>query len=58
MDQFMLEEPESVYSSDPLTIEKVIRQRNEWKEKYYQLLEKYLKLIEKDSENDSKAHKG
>ena len=49
----MLEEPESVYSSDPVTIEKAIRQRNEWKEKYYQLLEKYLKLIEKESENNS-----
>ena len=49
MEQFILEEPETVYVTKPQTIEEAIRQRNEWKEKYYLLMEKYLKLIEKKS---------
>ena len=49
MDQFIISEPESVYSNEPNTIEEAVKQRNEWKEKYYTLLEKYLKCMEKKS---------
>lgn len=48
MDQFILEEPESLYSNEPKTIEEAVKQRNEWKEKYYALMEKYIKLMEKE----------
>lgn len=42
-----VQEPEAVYGNEPRTLEEAIRQRNEWKEKYYALMEKYLKCIEK-----------
>jgi AcrR family transcriptional regulator len=41
-----IEDPESAYLKEPRTVEEAIKQRNEWKEKYYTLLEKYLKYIE------------
>ncbi|RYE51191.1 MAG: hypothetical protein EOP48_18570 [Sphingobacteriales bacterium] len=39
------EEPEGSYG-EPFTIENVIKQRDTWKDKYLQLLEKYNVLIE------------
>lgn len=43
----IVEEPESFYGNQPATIEEAIRQRNHWKEKYYELMEKYIKCMEK-----------
>lgn len=40
-------EPEPIYGNEPATIEEAIRQRNQWKEKYYDLMEKYIKCMEK-----------
>jgi hypothetical protein len=40
-------EPEFIYGSEPTTIEEAIQQRNQWKEKYYALMEKYVKCMEK-----------
>jgi len=47
MSPFIVEEDGHVYGNEPASIEEATKQRNEWKEKYYVLLEKYLKLIEK-----------
>lgn len=42
-----LEDPLPNYTTlKPKTIEEAVEQRNLWKEKYYELLEKHLKLIE------------
>jgi hypothetical protein len=41
------EEPEALYGKQPDTIEEAIRQRNRWKEKYYELMERYIKCMEK-----------
>ncbi|HXS55092.1 MAG TPA: hypothetical protein VN726_03145 [Hanamia sp.] len=41
------EEPETLYGNQPATIEEAIQQRNHWKEKYYELMEKYIKCMEK-----------
>jgi transcriptional regulator with XRE-family HTH domain len=48
MEHFALEEPEVIYSIEPMTLEEAIKQRNEWKEKYYMLMEKYLRCIENE----------
>ena len=47
MDQFIVEDGEPLHGKEPVTIEEAVKQRNEWKEKYYALMEKYLKCIEK-----------
>ena len=44
--QYQLEEPAPTYSIEPISREEAIRQRNEWKEKYYQLMEKYVACME------------
>jgi hypothetical protein len=43
----IVEEPEPLYGNQPATIEEAIHQRNHWKEKYYELMEKYIKCMEK-----------
>jgi hypothetical protein len=53
MGNFIVEEPEAVYSSEPKTMEEAVRQRNEWKEKYYLLMEKYLKCIENEKKEET-----
>lgn len=47
---FIVEDEGHVYSNEPTSIEEAIMQRNEWKEKYYALMEKYLKLVEKGND--------
>lgn len=47
MPSSILKEPEYIYGSEPSTIEEAIQQRNQWKEKYYALMEKYVKCMEK-----------
>lgn len=44
--EFLTGEPDNIYSKDVANIEEAIRQRDEWKDKYYELLEKYLHLID------------
>ncbi len=48
MNPFIVEDEGHGYSNEPTLIEEAIKQRNEWKEKYYTLLEKYLMLVEKE----------
>jgi hypothetical protein len=43
----IVEEPGTLYGNQPSTIEEAIRQRNHWKEKYYELMEKYIQCMEK-----------
>lgn len=50
INQFLTGEPDSAYSTEPVTLQEAIKQRNEWKEKYYAVMEKYLKCIENKKE--------
>jgi hypothetical protein len=45
MPKYVLEEPEEAYTKTP-TLEEAIRQRELWKDKYLDLLEKYNRMIE------------
>jgi hypothetical protein len=45
MPKYLVEEPGEDYGKTP-TLKEVQKQRDQWKEKYYELLEKYNKLIE------------
>ena len=49
MPKYILEDPEETYSKT-ITIEEAIRQRDQWKDKYLDLLEKYNRLIEERME--------
>jgi len=48
MPRYLIEEPEEIYGKT-LTLEEAIHQRDLWKDKYIELLEKYNKLIENRS---------
>lgn len=48
MEALIIEEPLNNYNSEPVTIEEAIAKMNEWKEKYLELMEKYLKCLERD----------
>lgn len=50
MNPFIVEDGGHVYNNEPSSFEEAIKQGNEWKEKYYTLLEKYLKLVEKGND--------
>jgi hypothetical protein len=45
MPKYLVEEPEEQYGKAP-TLQEAVKQRDKWKEKYYELLEKYNRLIE------------
>lgn len=45
MPKYVLEDPQEKYG-DNVTLEEAIKQRDQWREKYYELMEKYNKLIE------------
>jgi hypothetical protein len=45
MPKYLVEEPEESYGK-PLTLKDAIKQKDIWREKYYELLEKYNRLIE------------
>jgi hypothetical protein len=45
MPKYLVEEPDEQYGKAP-TLQEAMKQRDKWKEKYYELLEKYNKLIE------------
>lgn len=45
MPKYVLEDPEENYGK-PVSIEEVTRQRDQWKDKYLELLERYNYLIE------------
>jgi len=49
MPKYLLEDPEETYTR-PVSIEEAIRQRDQWKDKYLELLEKYNRLIEEKIE--------
>jgi hypothetical protein len=44
MDKYIIEDPAANYAH--LTFDEVLLQRDQWRDKYYDLLEKYHKLIE------------
>jgi hypothetical protein len=46
--QFLLQDPEVEYHTKPKTFAEAVELLTAWKEKYYMLLEKYTKLIEKE----------
>ena len=50
MNPFIVEDGGHVYNNEPATIGEAIKQRDEWKERYYALMEKYLKLVEKGND--------
>lgn len=52
MPRYLLEEPEQMYGKKP-SLEEVVRQRDQWKDKYLELLEKYNKLIEERLKGNS-----
>ncbi len=45
MPKYLVEEPAEEYGKQP-TLKDALKQRDHWKEKYYELLEKYNRLIE------------
>jgi hypothetical protein len=45
MDQFTVEEEGSAYKKEPTTIEEALRERDEWRNQYYALMDKYVKII-------------
>ena len=49
MPKYLLEDPEENYGKTP-TLEEATRQRDHWKDKYLELLEKYNRLIEERME--------
>lgn len=50
MPKYLLEEPEAQYGKTP-TLQEALKQRDYWKEKYYELIEKYNQLIEEKMKN-------
>ena len=46
LEAFAVGEEDSVYKTKPKTLKDALKQRDEWKDKYYELLEKYLKYVE------------
>ena len=46
--QFLLQDPEADYHTKPKTLGEAVELLAAWKEKYYLLLEKYSKLMEKE----------
>jgi len=46
MDQQVIDEPSFDYSNDPKSLREAKEQIAIWKEKYYELLDKYVKVIE------------
>lgn len=45
----ILEDPDDGYNQDDVNnFKEVIRERDEWKEKYYALIEKYIQCMEKE----------
>ncbi len=51
MPKYVLEDPEEQYTKTP-SLDEAIRQRDQWKDKYLELLEKYNRLIEQRMENN------
>lgn len=49
INKFLVEEEGFSYKNEPKTLEEALKQRDDWKEKYYVLMEKYLKVVEKES---------
>jgi len=47
MNSFVVEEKGHVYKTNPSTLEDVLEERNYWKDKYYEMMEKYQSLLEK-----------
>ena len=52
MPKYLLEDPEVDYGNK-ITLEEAIRQRDQWKDKYLEILEKYNRLIEERMDKKS-----
>lgn len=50
--QFRADEPDIPYAGKTLTAEEAIRQSDEWKDKYYESLEKHVRLVDKSHQNE------
>ena len=46
MNPFIVQEDDRAYKKDPATLKEALQQRDHWKDKYYELMEKYLILVE------------
>jgi hypothetical protein len=51
IEPFIVQEEDHTYKKDPATLKEALKQRDHWKDKYYELMEKYQSLLEK-SKND------
>lgn len=49
--QYRVEEPEVTFKV-PQTLEEAIEQRDMWREKYYQLMEKYHRLLDQQQSGE------
>ena len=47
MSKFLVEEEDKGNKHDPTTVEGAVKQRDEWKDKYYALMDKYSVLMDK-----------
>ena len=46
MNSFVVQEEDHAYKKNPATLKEALQQRDHWRDKYYELLEKYQKLLE------------
>lgn len=46
MPRYEIEDPETIYIRVPKTLDEAVQQRDFWRNKYYELLERYTGLIE------------
>lgn len=46
MPRYEIEDPETIYIRPPKTVDEAVQQRDFWRNKYYELLERYTGLIE------------
>ncbi len=46
MAQFIVEEEDHIYKKEPATLKEALKEIDHWKDKYYELMEKYQRLLE------------
>ena len=47
MDSFTVQEEDHTYEKNPTTLKEALRERDEWRKLYYELMEKYVKIVKK-----------
>jgi hypothetical protein len=48
MNPFAVDEEDHPYKKNPTTLNEALQERDYWKDKYYELMEKYQRLLEKE----------